>query len=62
MTIRHIVGRGVGFAPGSVRYVVTHGFAIGEAAPEPEPPSVRYRGLMVEPDALLIVPLFILIF
>ena len=62
MAVRHIIGRGVGFAPVSVRYVVTHGFAIGEAAPEPEPPAVRYRSLLVEPDSLLIVPLLILTF
>ena len=61
MAIRHIIGRGIGFAPGSVRYVVTHGFAIGDAAPEPEPTSVRYRSALVDPDALLIVPLLFLI-
>jgi hypothetical protein len=60
MSIRHILGRGIGFAPGSVRTIVTHGFAIGEAAPEPEPPTVRYRSALVDPDTLLILPLLFL--
>ncbi len=29
MAIKDVIGRGLGFAPGSVKYLITHGFDIG---------------------------------
>lgn len=29
MAIKNIIAAGIGFAPGSVKYIVTHGFTVG---------------------------------
>lgn len=29
MAIKNIIAKGIGFSPGSVMYIVTHGFSIG---------------------------------
>lgn len=34
MAIKNIVAKGIGFAPGTVKWIVTHGFSIGEAEAE----------------------------
>ncbi len=31
MAIKHIIGAGIGFSPGSVKFIVTRGFATGAA-------------------------------
>lgn len=35
MAIKDIIARGIGFNPGSVRFIVTHGFAAAAAVPAP---------------------------
>lgn len=32
MAIKNLIGRGIGFLPGSVKFIVTHGLSIGEVA------------------------------
>ena len=34
MAVKNIIAKGIGFLPGSVRYIVTHGFEIRDAAIE----------------------------
>lgn len=35
MAIKNIIAKGIGFAPATVKWIVTHGFGIGEAAALP---------------------------
>lgn len=30
MATKHIIARGIGFSPAGIKFIVTHGFAIGE--------------------------------
>lgn len=30
MAVANIIARGIGFSPGSVKFIVTHGFSIGD--------------------------------
>lgn len=32
MAVSNIIAKGIGFSPGSTKYIPTHGFDIGEAA------------------------------
>lgn len=33
MSISNIIGKGIGFTPGSVKFIPTHGFSIGAESP-----------------------------
>jgi hypothetical protein len=57
MATRHLVARGIGFSPGSARFVVLHGFAIGNCLKA----SRRNRGPIVEPNRLMAALLFLLV-
>ena len=34
MPIKHLIGRGIGFSPGGVGFIITHGLSVGEAVTE----------------------------
>ena len=36
MATKHIIARGIGFSPASVKFIVTHGFAIGAPLAVPD--------------------------
>lgn len=55
MAIKNIIARGIGFSPGSVKYVPTHGFVAGAAAP---PVEVAPGGTWVIADPGRTWPLF----
>lgn len=44
MAIKNIIARGVGFTPGSVEFIVTHGFGAAEEAEEAAAPSLGNLG------------------
>lgn len=44
MAIKNIIAKGIGFSPGSVKYIPTHGFSIGEAPSPPVWPTVMRVG------------------
>lgn len=48
MAIKHVIGMGIGFSPGSVKYIPTLGFAIGAAVistPLPARPAAARQTL-----------------
>ena len=47
MAIKNIIARGIGFSPGTIRYIVTHGFSIGEAIVITVPP---WQTLRLQPE------------
>ena len=49
MPIKDIIARGIGFAPGSVQYIVTHGFGIGAAIIVTIPP---WQTLRLKPESM----------
>lgn len=43
MAIRHVIGMGIGFSPGSVKYIPTLGF-VADTGGNPDPgPTTQYR-------------------
>lgn len=36
MAIKDIIARGIGFSPGSIKFIVTHGFISGVVALDPD--------------------------
>ena len=43
MAIANIIARGIGFSPGSVKFIVTHGFISGEAPGDAIDPNEQRR-------------------
>ena len=43
MAVKNIIAKGIGFSPGSVKFIPTHGFSIGVVV-EPEYPTILRVG------------------
>lgn len=40
MPVKHLLTRGLGFSPGSIKYMITHGLSIGEEIVVPVIPAL----------------------
>lgn len=50
MAIANLIARGIGFSPGAVKYIVTHGLSIGEAVVVATPAGRPVRRRYIFPD------------
>ena len=41
MAIKNIIAKGIGFSPGSIKYIPTHGFSIGSVVASAWPTIMR---------------------